>query len=74
MKGPPWLGKKRLGREISAPAAEKLILDDVTSKLTAAAEVGEAAAVVVVVGGIAVVFASVAVVKKDKHAAKIKAS
>ena len=58
---------------MSAPAAEKLILDDVTSKLTAAADVGEAAAVVVV-AGIAVVFASVAVVKKDKHSAKIKAS
>ena len=60
---------------MSAPAAEKLILDDVTSKLTAAADVGEAAAVVVVVvAGIAVVFASVAVVKKDMHSAKIKAS
>ena len=58
---------------MSAPAAEKLILDDVTSKLTAAADVGEAAAVVVV-AGIAVVFASVAVVKKDMHSAKIKAS
>ena len=57
---------------MSAPAAEKLILDDVTSKLTAAADVGEAAAVVV--AGIAVVFASVAVVKKDMHSAKIKAS